>query len=82
MAKDKDKTVPQNESQSAVQSEAQVAAYTAEEFAAAAEKLWPDKKTRPSRYLIAAAFRVNGKTAASKEEGVKLVNKFANKEVK
>ena len=55
--------------------------YTAEDFAAAAEKLWTDRKNRPSRYLINAAFRVNGKTAVTKDEGVKMIDDFARKKV-
>jgi len=55
--------------------------YSAEDFIAAADKLWPDKKTRPSRFLIAAAFKTSGKTAATKDEGIDLVNKFAHKKV-
>lgn len=55
--------------------------YTAEDFMGAAEKLWPDKKKRPSRYLINAAFRVNGKTAVTKDEGIKMIEKFAGEKV-
>ena len=55
--------------------------YTVEEFMEADEKLWPDKKTRPSRYLIATAFRMNGKTSATREDGMRMVNEFANRKV-
>ena len=55
--------------------------YTADDFAAASEKLWPDKKNRPSRYLINAAFRVNGKTAVTKDEGLKMIEEFAKEKV-
>ena len=55
--------------------------YTADDFATAAEKLWTDKKNRPSRYLIHAAFRVNGKTAVTKEEGMEMIEKFAREKV-
>lgn len=56
--------------------------YAVDDFIAAAEKLWPDKKKRPSRYLITAAFKVSGKTTATKAEGIELIENFANKEVK
>lgn len=55
--------------------------YTAEEFMTAAEKLWPDRKNRPSRYLIAAAFRVNRKTAVTKDEGKRMIEDFAGRKV-
>ena len=58
-----------------------VETYTVEEFMEADEKLWPDKKTRPSRYLIATAFRMNGKTSATREDGMRMVNEFANRKV-
>ena len=55
--------------------------YMAEDFANAAEKLWSDKKCRPSRYLIDAAFRVNGKISVTKDEGIEMIEKFAREKV-
>ena len=56
--------------------------YTVDEFIKAAEKLFPDKKKRPSRYLIDAAFKYNGKTKAGKDEGIELITEFMNRKVK
>ena len=55
--------------------------YTAEDFANVAEKLWSDKKYRPSRYLIDAAFRVNGKISVTKDEGIEMIERFAREKV-
>ena len=55
--------------------------YTADEFAQAAEKLFPDKKRRPSRYLITAAFRMNKKTQVTKEDGVRMIKEFMERKV-
>ena len=82
MAKAKEKTVTTPEAKVTPQPKAQAEVYTVDDFTAAAEKLWPNKKKRPSRYLIAAAFKVSGKTAVTKAEGMQLVNDFAKKEVK
>ena len=56
--------------------------YTPYEFAEAAEKFWPDKNTRPSRYVIIAAFNISGKTEATPEEGIELINNFMYEKVK
>lgn len=52
--------------------------YTADEFAAAADKLFG--KTFTS-HLVKAAFIFNGVTKATKADGIKIVNDFAKRKV-
>lgn len=83
MAKDKiAEDAAKNDVKEQVAAPSRAEVYTVEEFMEADEKLWPDKKTRPSRYLIATAFRMNGKTSATREDGMRMVNDFANRKVK
>lgn len=82
MAKDKiAEDAAKNDVKEQVAAPSRAEVYTVEEFMEADEKLWPDKKTRPSRYLIATAFRTNGKTSATREDGMRMVNEFANRKV-
>jgi hypothetical protein len=53
--------------------------YTAEEFAKASETVF-DKPY--SQDIVSAAFRMAGKSSATKKEAAKIVGKFLNKEVK
>ena len=55
--------------------------YTPAEFIQAAEKLFPDRKSRPSAYLIDAAFKVKGVEAATKEEGIRIIKDFMGRKV-
>ena len=53
--------------------------YTAAEYARASEKIF-DKAYSPD--IITAAFKMAGKTEATKAEAAEIVGKFLNKEVK
>ena len=55
--------------------------YAVEDFVAATETLFPDKKTRPSRYLVAAAFKVSGVESATKDEGIRIIKEFMGRKV-
>lgn len=55
--------------------------YTVDDFVAATETLFPNKKERPSAYLVAAAFKVNGKLIATKDEGVRIIKEFMGRKV-
>lgn len=55
--------------------------YTAADFVAAAERLFPDKKSRPSKYSIVAAFRFNGVEQATKEQGIHMIKAFMERTV-
>ena len=48
---------------------------------AAAERLFPDKKSRPSKYSIVAAFRFNGVEQATKEQGIHMIKAFMERTV-
>lgn len=55
------------------------AVYTAAEFAKAAAKVF-DKPYSPD--IVSGAFKMAGKTTATKAEAAEIVGKFLNKEVK
>ena len=55
--------------------------YTDADFVQAAENLFPDKKNRPSKYIISAAFNFNGVTEIGKDEGINLIKAFMERKV-